>query len=892
MSRSGQLTVECRECTVRKLQEKRAGFRSNQGEMKFMPTSTSPNKVKVHGQSSFAWSSGMGDAAGTDGHGGDLLPPVLEETLPRLANKKDLRELVNRRRRVTKHVTHKDSVINPKAVVVTDRERRVAPRRLGYYSSLYEREELKKLPPANKLYERVSEYAAYCNVCFATKVWCGFPHITDAKAQKSFRLSSLKAAKGESFQWLADARERQRIKSWNFRRVVTKPGAIIKMQTLIRGFLVRLFFRRTSSYISRKSTKIPWIRFAAAAGANERNHFFVTSMQTVFRGHLGRRRVKNMRSIQIQRRWRGVAARRRVKFLRHSIGLLQGSVKTSLMVQISAATNIPNADAGRQGVSDPFCVVSRFNETVGQTKVIQNSLDPCWDSEFFRICTSRPDLVPMSGIGNWFVKGIETIDSSSPVSLPDLLHLLHGGMHDTGLSSNTLVRHESTEIFMPVEDKDHFPLYWAEKMNHAIIIEREKAAEANTKKKSKKKKSPKKSKAVEKAPTELETYLTGGSEKVTVHIHSAKGLKKADGMFGKSDPYVKIFSNNKLVGKTKVIKKTLDPVWDEKLEFYMLSEGGKLRIEVFDYDLAGSHDFLGQMIIEGQELKAFLNQDNIMDYELSERTESSKKKVGVKGHVCLQATAQRAAPSARVHSNAENEVATQDVCAEENMATQVARPTQQADRGATTFQFKHGGKWYWRDPRNFEHIHGPQSLANLLLSIHRRHVHLERISELLVRHESVEYYLRLGAEDRFPEGWFRRSRQDGAIRSSTMSVAGDIVSNTVSTNSGGGTAELSFEVRDKDLLSSEFLGRATMTNLDIEAILHTAHENEDFLLGEYPQWPSKPHLYSHHLVLKNEDGILGSTKKGIQVRGKLAVTFKVATEKNAFFWVPKSLYQA
>jgi len=832
----------------------------------------------------------MGDAAGTDG--GGLLPPILEETpLPRLGNKKDLRELVNRRRRVTKNVTHKDSVVNPKVVLVTDQERRVSPRRLGYYSVLYEREELKKLPPVEKQYERVSEYAAYCNVCFATKVWCGFPHITDAKVQKSFRPSTLKAAEGESFQWLEDARERQRIKSWNFRRVVTKPKAIIKMQTLIRGFLVRLFFRRTSSYISRKSTKIPWIRFAAAAGARERNNFFVTSMQTVFRGHLGRRRVKNMRSTQIQRRWRGVAARRRVKFLRHSIGLLQGSVKTSLMVQVSGATNIPNADAGRQGVSDPFCVVSQFNKTVGQTKVIQNSLDPCWDSEFFQICTSRPDLVPLSGIGNWFVKGIETIDSSSPVSLPDLLHLLHGGMHDTGLSSNTLVRHESTEIFMPVEDKDHFPLYWAEKMNHLTIVERNKATEANAKKKPKKKKSTKTLKAEEEAPTELETYLAGGSEKVTLHIHSAKGLKKADGMFGKSDPYVKIFSNNKLVGKTKVIKKTLDPVWDEKLEFYLLSEGGKLRFEVFDYDLAGSHDFLGHIIIEGQELKAFLNRDNIVDYELTERTESGKKKVGVKGHVCLQATAQRAAPSARVHSNAEKEAATQDVCAKEKTVTQIARPVQ-AERGATTFQFKHGGKWYWRDPRNYEHIHGPQSLANLLLSIHRRHVHLERISELLVRHESVDYYLRLGAEDRFPEGWFRRSRQDGAARSSTMSVAGDILSNTVTTNSGGGTAELSFEVRDKDLLSSEFLGKATMTNLDIEAILHNAHENEDFLLGEYPQWPSKPHLYSNHLVLKNEEGILGSTKKGIKVRGKLTVTYKVATEKNGFFWVPKSLYQA
>ncbi len=61
---------------------------------------------------------------------------------------------------------------------------------------------------------------------------------------------------------------------------------------------------------------------------------------------------------------------------------------------------------------------------------------------------------------------------------------------------------------------------------------------------------------------EMETLF-----KVRVGVDRAKGLAKAD-LFGKSDPYCIITLLDRSTGKketrrTKTLKKTLDPVWDE-----------------------------------------------------------------------------------------------------------------------------------------------------------------------------------------------------------------------------------------------------------------------------------------------------------------------------------------
>ncbi|KAK6740467.1 hypothetical protein RB195_008746 [Necator americanus] len=97
------------------------------------------------------------------------------------------------------------------------------------------------------------------------------------------------------------------------------------------------------------------------------------------------------------------------------------------------------------------------------------------------------------------------------------------------------------------------------------------------------------------------TVLYNQSEKkLTVHLIRAKNLKAMDSN-GFSDPYVKlhlipgIAKATKLTSKT--IEKTLNPEWNEELNYYGVTEEDKqkktLRITVLDRDRIGS-DFLGE----------------------------------------------------------------------------------------------------------------------------------------------------------------------------------------------------------------------------------------------------------------------------------------------------------
>eukprot|EP01043_Picozoa_sp_COSAG02_P058398 COSAG02_NODE_7261_length_3092_cov_5.086201_4_plen_218_part_01 len=69
-----------------------------------------------------------------------------------------------------------------------------------------------------------------------------------------------------------------------------------------------------------------------------------------------------------------------------------------------------------------------------------------------------------------------------------------------------------------------------------------------------------------------------------LHIVGARDLKSAD-MFDKSDPYVEVRWNGKLVGRTRVVEDTLQPVWDESFVIRVSpTQANELSIELFDFD--------------------------------------------------------------------------------------------------------------------------------------------------------------------------------------------------------------------------------------------------------------------------------------------------------------------
>lgn len=68
-----------------------------------------------------------------------------------------------------------------------------------------------------------------------------------------------------------------------------------------------------------------------------------------------------------------------------------------------------------------------------------------------------------------------------------------------------------------------------------------------------------------------------------------------DGLLGKSDPYVVVKFGTEFEGKTKVISKTLNPVWNADFRFLVKSSQTKYNVEftVYDHDFNSKDDFIG-----------------------------------------------------------------------------------------------------------------------------------------------------------------------------------------------------------------------------------------------------------------------------------------------------------
>jgi hypothetical protein len=104
---------------------------------------------------------------------------------------------------------------------------------------------------------------------------------------------------------------------------------------------------------------------------------------------------------------------------------------------------------------------------------------------------------------------------------------------------------------------------------------------------------------------------------LTVHVRKGVGLKPAD-LNGKSDPYVIVKVGGGREKKTRVAKRTLDPEWNESVEFTgslneMIASGLSLRVLDWDNSLKkvfGSDDPLGDLHVPLD----FLRFDDFRDF--------------------------------------------------------------------------------------------------------------------------------------------------------------------------------------------------------------------------------------------------------------------------------------
>lgn len=80
-----------------------------------------------------------------------------------------------------------------------------------------------------------------------------------------------------------------------------------------------------------------------------------------------------------------------------------------------------------------------------------------------------------------------------------------------------------------------------------------------------------------------------------------KGTNLAVRDWNNSDPYVRVQLGTQSV-KTRVIKKSLNPVWDEELTLYIPKKVGPLKLKLYDYDTFSRDDKMGDAEVDLQPL--------------------------------------------------------------------------------------------------------------------------------------------------------------------------------------------------------------------------------------------------------------------------------------------------
>lgn len=80
---------------------------------------------------------------------------------------------------------------------------------------------------------------------------------------------------------------------------------------------------------------------------------------------------------------------------------------------------------------------------------------------------------------------------------------------------------------------------------------------------------------------------------ITVELKAGRNLKAADSN-GLSDPYAKLLIGGQKF-KSGIVKKTLNPAWNQTFSGIVYSSGDRIRVDVWDHDTWSKDDPLGHV---------------------------------------------------------------------------------------------------------------------------------------------------------------------------------------------------------------------------------------------------------------------------------------------------------
>eukprot|EP01038_Epipyxis_sp_PR26KG_P006726 gene6726-9219_t len=119
--------------------------------------------------------------------------------------------------------------------------------------------------------------------------------------------------------------------------------------------------------------------------------------------------------------------------------------------------------------------------------------------------------------------------------------------------------------------------------------------------------------------------------KLVIVILDGTNLPIADTL--SSDPYVVLFLDNKKIGKTRTIRKTLNPVWEQLFRTDLLHIKSKLKLRVYDEDFGKDDDLMGIVTIDLSEIP--LNCELQKRYDLEQASGAIKARGSINVSISL-----------------------------------------------------------------------------------------------------------------------------------------------------------------------------------------------------------------------------------------------------------------
>eukprot|EP01137_Pigoraptor_chileana_P014276 Opistho-2@4987 len=238
-------------------------------------------------------------------------------------------------------------------------------------------------------------------------------------------------------------------------------------------------------------------------------------------------------------------------------------VKTHVL-KVTLVEGIDMAIRDKTGTSDPY-VVFKLGKNRYKSKTIMKNCNPKWNETFTFVAADVTETLHITaydydmGIGGDDFLGKAEVHLSS---------LQVGGNETMTL---TLLDIESGQLCITLSLEEE-------------LIESKSASKRSQSKTASTKRSDSNPGSRKSRSGTLNVILLGGRNLLAMDEE------------GTSDPYVKFkFGSQK--GKSKVVPKSLDPVWKEAFEFNLHEGADTLSLSVFDKDFLGKDDYMGEVDI-------------------------------------------------------------------------------------------------------------------------------------------------------------------------------------------------------------------------------------------------------------------------------------------------------